>query len=331
MATSKASGRKDLIRRARQWKRVLALLEDDSVTLETIYDQNPWLNTEGGGPAEKEEDPAPPTPSKGDSKGDSNPLNKDVLAMLEKETGIGSEDAWWNIWWLISKPEHDNDKKENAFMSDKKDLSLFAYASALSYDWKERGVTTGIVGFTTGCDGSDDGDAIDLFKVYASLGGEDLTPMAKGCTKDKNKCQKLISKIHSLANDDKWILAQWRALFAPRGYLRQTVQTWKKVGVAKPSPLAIATVFDASLNMGWDGKDGGCVNLEKLAVHGDEDATLEKYNAWRAKVAGTNDYNSPPINGKNRAGQYETLRKAKCFSLTGCDVEIKKAIAWEMK
>ena len=324
--------RKDLLTRARQWKKVLSLLQDDNTSLQTIYDQHPWLESEGTPVAED----TPPTKPAGDAKpgkSDGNPLNPAVMSMLSKETGIASEDAWWNIWWLVSKPEHDNTEKSKAFMSDKKGVSLFGYASALSYDWKERGVTTGIVGFTTGCDGKDEGDAFDLFKLYASLGGDDLAPLAKGCTKDKSKCAKLISKIHEIGDDPKWIEAQWRALFAPRGYLRQTMETWKKVGVEKPSALAVATVFCTSLNQGFDGRDGGCTNLEKLAVHGDENATLEKYNAWRSKVAGKPecDYNSPPANGKNRALQYEKLREAKCFDLTNCDAEIKKAISWEMK
>lgn len=82
-----------------------------------------------------------------------------------------------------------------------------------------------------------------------------------------------------------------------------------------------------------DGKDGGCNNLEKLGVKGNEDATLEKYNKWRRKVAGTNEYNEPKSNGENRADMFEDLRKAKCFSLTGAEATkaIKKAISWEMK
>lgn len=321
--------RKDLLRQARQWKRVLELLKDDTVSLDTIIADYPWVNP--GHVEETIEEPVEAPKENAPQSQDGNPLNPAVLAMLEKETGIGSEEAWRNVFWLISKPEHDNDKKEKAFESDKKGVSLFSYASALSYDWRERGVTMGLVGFTTGYNGKDTGDAIDLFKIYASLGGEDLIPLAKGCTKNKDQCAKLIKKINSIGNDPKWIEAQWRALFEDRGYLRQTVKTWKEVGVDKPSALAIATVFCTSLNQGFDGSDGGCVHLKKLAVHGDENATLEKYNAWRAKVAGTNDYNSPPINGKNRAGQYEKLRQAKCFSLVGCDDEIKKAISWEMK
>ena len=323
--------RKNLLLRARQWKRVLKMLEDDAVTMAHICDKHPWLLEEEG--ADVSAAPAV-NPAKSNDQLNDNPLNAEVLSMLAAETGLASADAWWNVWWLVSKPEHDNAARENAFASDKKGVSLFEYAAALSYDWKNnRGVTVGLVGFTTGYNGKDTGDAMDLFKIYKGLGGEDLGPMAAGCTKSKEKCAVLVKKIQSLGSDPKWIEAQWRALFAPGGYLKKTVDTWKKVGVPRPSALAIATVFDCSLNQGHDGPHGGCVWLEKLAVKGDENATLEKFNAWRRTVAGTNNYNAPPVNGRNRADQFEALRKAGVSSLEGPKAmeEIKKAISWVMK
>ena len=194
----------------------------------------------------------------------------------------------------------------------------------------------GIVGWTTACDGKDGkGDAPVLFKIYKDLGGDDLMKYCDGCTKDKSKCSALIKKIESLADDPKWVQAQWKQLVTKAddgAYLFHTIDTWKKLGI-QPSALAIATVFDASLNQGYNGKDGGCNNLEKLGVKGDEDATLEKYNKWRRKVAGTNEYNSPKSNGENRADMFEDLRKAKAFSLSGSEAAkaIKKAVSWEMK
>lgn len=264
------------------------------------------------------------------------PLNADVLDLLKKTTGLGSAEAWRNIWLLVSKSEQDNEDPSKAFLTDK-GKSLFGYADALSYDWKERGVTMGLVGWTTADSGKDGhGDAPDLFKVYKALGGEDLMPYCKGCTSDKNACEKLIAKIKDIKDDPKWIKAQWQQLVTKAdsgAYIYHTIQTWKKVGVNQPSALAIATVFDASLNQGFDGKDGGCVNLEKLAVAGNEDKTLEAYNKWRRKVAGTNDYNSPKSNGENRADMFEKLRKAKVFSLEGfaATKALKDALSWEMK
>lgn len=259
------------------------------------------------------------------------PLTPGVMALLEKTAGISSKEALTNIFLLISKSEHDNTDPKKAFLTDK-GKSLFGYASALPYDFKQRGVTLGIVGWTTGDSHKDGrGDAPVLFKQYEKLGGENLMPYVDGCCGSKEKCNKLIEKIKSIEDDPLWVLAQFQNLVTGDGYLAKTMDSWKKIGVPNPSALAIATVFDASLNQGWDGKDGGCTHLIKLGVHGDEDATLRKYNAWRRSVAGTNNYNSPPANGKNRADMFEELRKQKCHTLINCDKQMQKALGWEMK
>lgn len=263
-----------------------------------------------------------------------NPLNNSVLTLLNTATGLADAEAWRNIWTLISKSEQDNSDNSKAFLTDK-GTSLFGYASALPYDFKKRGVTIGLVGWTSANDGKDGhGDAPELFKIYKSLGGDDLMKYVPGCAGNKEKCDKLIKKIKEIGDDPKWIEAQWSQLVSdsPDGaYIFHTMKAWKKAGVSKPSALALATVLDASLNQGFDGNDGGCTNLIKLAVHGNEDATLEKYNKWRRKVAGTSEYNDPEENGFSRAFMFEDLRKAKCFSLKGCDAQMKKAMKWEMK
>ena len=264
------------------------------------------------------------------------PLNDNVMALLKKTTGISSTEAWRAIWLLVSKSEHDNEDPDKAFRTSKGE-SLFGYAAALSYDCTDRGVTMGAVGWTTGCDGKDGaGDAGELFRIYKDLGGEDFRPLMKGCCASKAAREKLIKKIEQAAHDPEWVQAQWTQLVTKAddgAYIYHTMKAWKEAGVDQPSALAIATVFDASLNQGWGGAYGGCTTLRKLAVHGDEDATLKKYNAWRRTVAGTHDFNSPPVNGRNRADMFEKLRKAKAFSLTGPDAAaaIKKAIRWTMK
>ena len=262
-------------------------------------------------------------------------LNTDVLAILEKATGLGSKEAWANIWLLISKAEQDNTDPKGTFEIEGTKGSLFGYASALSYDQHDRGVTIGLVGWTTANDGKDGaGDAPELFKMYRGLGGDDLMPFVAGCCKSKEKCEKLIKKIHEIAGDPRWIASQWNQLVTDSddgAYIYHAAAAWKKVGVAKPSALALASVIDTSLNQGNEGKFGGCSNLIKLAVHGNEKKTLEAYLEWKAKVAGTNEFNDPPCNGKARAGQFQLLLKDECFSLTGCEKEIQKAISWKMK
>lgn len=314
-----------LLEYSKKWHAVYVALQDDSLTMDDLRAKYPFID-DMPMPKKAQADNQPAT--------NDDPLNASVLAMLAKETGLASRDAWWNIWWLISKSEHDNEKKSAAFQSDEKGVSVFEWAGALSYDWKERGVTMGLVGFTTAYDGKDaQGDAMKLFETYTKLGGKDLSAFARGCTTSKGKCKRLVNIVRGLGDDPRWIQAQWNALFADgeTGYLRQTVNTWRQIGVSNPSALAIATVLDASLNQGCGGPDGGCVFLKKLAVKGDEDQTLKAYNAWRRKVAGTNEYNDPAVNGQNRADMFEKLRQAKCFSLENCDSLIKKIVSWEMK
>lgn len=311
----------DMAARAERWARVDQMI-DAGTPVEEIMEKEPWLKKRY---AAGEETPKPPQENAND------PLGHDVLDLLKDVTGCGDKTAWNNVWLMVSKGEHDNEDPQKAFKTDK-GTSVFTYASALSYDWQKRGVTMGLVGWTTANNGQDGkGDAPELFKAYKALGGEDLTKYCEGCTKSKEACDKLIKKIKSLDNEPRWILAQWEQLcLSKTGYLYQVMRTFKKLGIANPSPLALATVLDASLNQGYDGPDGGCVYLEKLGVPGDENKTLEKYNAWRRKVAGTNDYNSPPINGQHRADQFETLRKGKVFDLRDTKA-VTKAIEWEMK
>lgn len=260
------------------------------------------------------------------------PLTPRVLELLKKETGLDDKEAWTNIFLLTSKAEADNDDAEKAFMSDKKGVNMFGWSSRLSYDGSKRGLTiNSLIGYTTHHNGKPDGDAQQLFKIFRDLGGEDLSDDSKECDASREAASRLSRKIQDLQNDSKWIRANWTALCRDGGYIRETMKAWNAVGVERPSALAIATVFDCSLNQGHDGKDGGCVNLKKLAVKGNEDETLKNFNAWRRKVAGTNDYNSPPSNGKHRADQYEKLRDGKCYSLLQCRDKIQKAISWEMK
>ena len=180
-----------------------------------------------------------------------NPLNPDVLALLKKKTGLDDAEAWRNIWLLISKSEQNNEDPDKAFLTDK-GKSLFGYASALSYDRHKRGVTLGIVGWTTADRGKNGkGDAPELFKVYKNLGGEDLMDYCDGCCESEDKCEKLINKIKEIKDDPKWIQAQWEQLTVKDGYLFETMAAFKKIGIENPSALAIGTVFDTSLNQGF--------------------------------------------------------------------------------
>jgi hypothetical protein len=258
-------------------------------------------------------------------------LSPDVLAMLGKETGIDSKEVWTNIFTLISKSEHDNEDPKRAFLTDKGE-SVFSYAAFLKSDWKQRGCTLGLMGFTTANDHKDgEGDALPLFARYKELGGPDLSPLAKGCCKDEKTHEPMIKAIKKAGEDPKFVYAQWRQLFEKDGYICETMKAWKKLGIDRPSALAVAVVFDTSLNVGCQGPYGGCKFLVKLGTKGNEAQTLKDYCAWKTKISGKNAYNDPPSNGHARGQMFADLVEAKCFSLVDCDKQLKKALSWKMR
>ena len=117
------------------------------------------------------------------------------------------------------------------------------------------------------------------------------------------------------------------------GYLYDTMAAWGKVGVTKPSALAIATIFDAALNHGADGVHGACKTLVKIGVDSNQNESLRRFNLWRQTIAGKKSYASCEHNGKSRAHMFEHLRKEKVPSLEGKEAEnaIQKAVSWVMK
>ena len=244
-------------------------------------------------------------------------LTKDVLSLLQKTTGLGDFEAWRNIWMLISKGEQDNDTPEGTFEVERNKGSLFGYASALKYDKDFRGVTMGIVGWTSKQDGP------GLFKTYHALGGPNLVDLCKKGGKE------LIDKVHSLSSDPKFIQAQWENLCGDEGYIFETMKSFKKLGIENPSPLAIAILLDCNLNHGFDGKFGGSSNIEKIGKHGDEKATLEAFVKWRKPLADKHDFNQKP-NGTRRVEMFETILKSGDMQLKEMD-GLKKAMKWTMK
>jgi len=260
-------------------------------------------------------------------------LNERVLKTLGNATGIYDYEQWLACWLLISKAEHDNEDEEKTFFTQKGE-SVFTFADFLPYDWTDRGVTCGLVGFTSANCGKESwGDLQPVLKLLKKHGGPDLLKYAKTCHKDKDDAKKLCRKIHQLEGSDfdAFVEAQIEALVVKNGYIYETVNAWKDVGVSKPSILAIATVFDASLNQGYCGKDGGCVNLKKIGKkhEGDENKILRDFNTWRREVAARSNYNSCPHNGHSRSDMYEDLRKGGHFHLTVKDV--KQVNSWRMK
>jgi hypothetical protein len=265
-------------------------------------------------------------------------LTPEILRMLEKETGLGNARAWSNIMSVVSKGEHDS---LNWWLdSDKK--NIYGFAAMLPWDWSKntegggRGVTIGIVGFTTHHEAKPEGDAQLLFKEYARLGGKNLAPMSVDCAHDKDAGKRLIKEIKKIADDPTWMHAQWNCLMADSGsgYVSETMRICKKRGITKPSALTIAALFDCSMNHGATGSYGSRKLADKVPDHirgeAQEKAFLKAFLEIRLPEAGKHGLASPPINGTNRVNQFLELLNKGCTDLLD-DAAIRNATDWEMK
>lgn len=253
-----------------------------------------------------------------------------VLKTLGQVAGFDDPVSWSNLLSLTGKAEQDSLKWWEA--DDGGDV--YIYAKNLPYDWNKgpkRGVTIGIVGFTTHHEGKPQGDAQDLFKEYAKLGGEDLGPMSRKCDCEADDCKKLIAKIKGLKNDDKWQQAQWNRMVSSGGYIFESVKLLKKYKVPV-TPLALAAIYDAGMNQGITGKHGAADMAKDVpeSAHGNADKFVAAFLKIRKPIAGTGAFNDPPVNGHNRVQQYVDLLEKKCWDLKD-DALVKKATSWAMK
>lgn len=241
-----------------------------------------------------------------------------------------TDDQYHMIFFLISKSEHDNEDVDRTFLT-KEGGSVFLYCQALSYDWKERGCTTSLMGHTTHNDGKAEwGDIYPLLKKFQKLGGPDLASEAKMCASSKSKAAAFSKRIESLPPKEAalYTLAEIKVIGSKHGYLRHAVDAWRSLGI-EPRPLSVVAVFDAALNQGLGGQWDPCAWLKKHGTKGDEDASLKAFNRWRRVAATKNHHNDPPSNGERRSDMFETLRDQGAWDLPrkACT----KAVHWTMK
>ena len=261
-------------------------------------------------------------------------LTTDILKILEKTTGIGDRDAWVNIFFLLSKSEHDNQRPENTFETSK-GTSVFFFAKRLPYDGEQRGVTVGFAGWTTANDGNDKhGDFSKLGIRYKKLGGVDLRKLSKGLTKDKDKADDFCKKIQSLHGEyaDLFVQAQFEDLCHTNGYIYEAVHGLKKAGIENPSPLALAAVIDTLINQGIGGKWCPVKWLEAFhAEHKNapERKILREFLKWKKVAATKNEHNDPPSNGEKRSQMFIDLLDDDGYDLPTALCE--KVVTWTMK
>ena len=242
-------------------------------------------------------------------------------------------DSWYAVFYLVSKGEHDNEKYEKTFTSAEGG-SVWTYASALSYDWKQRGVTTGVYGATTANDGKSAwGDAESMFKRFHELGGPDFSQLASKAHTDKKVADELCKKIQHLDGKayEWYIQAQLEALCRKGGYIYESVHALESCGIER-TPLAIACVFDTALNFGLGGK---YCPVSWLKKHGrkdeqkDGEEVLLQFLKFKALVGSKNNHNSCRNNAVNRANMFVKLVRKKDWLLSrkGCEA----VVTWTMK
>ena len=250
------------------------------------------------------------------------------------------EGSWEAIFFLVSKGEHDNETYDKTFTSAE-GKSVFTYASALSYDWKQRGVTMGIVGFTTANDKKAAwGDAQPMLRRFHALGGPDLVKEADRAHTDKKHADALCKTIQALKGDEynTFVEAQLDALCNKGGYMYETVHVLESCGIPV-TPLAIAMVFDTLLNFGLGGRYCPVKWLQKHSMDSmdsmdvkdvdDPSRVLIQFLKFKALAGAKNNHNSCRHNAKARAGMFRRLVKRDAWSLPQSACE--RVVTWTMK
>lgn len=258
-------------------------------------------------------------------------FDTECLNILQQTTSIGSTDVWTNIFFLISKSEHDNEDYDKTFISAHGG-SVFTYAEALRYDWKNnRGVTCGLVGFTTANSGKASwGDAQPMFRFFHKLGGKDLIPLASECHIHKAKADALCQFIRSMdsSEHDLFMRAQVMALCCRGGYVYETAQILGELRLP-PHPLLFAALLDTMLNFGLGGRWCPRAWLQKKGKRGNATVTLKRFLRWKKRVSSKNHHNSCRHNARCRSNMFKKLMKRNEWSLSRAACE--KVVRWRMK
>lgn len=241
-----------------------------------------------------------------------------------------TDDEWLAIFFLVSKGEHDNQAWDKTFTSAHGE-SVFTYADALKYDWKQRGVTCGIVGFTTANDGKAEwGDAEPMFREFHKLGGPNLTPLAKDAHKNKEHAETLCKRIANLEGEEyeKFVDAQMAMLCKKGGYLYEAAHILDKCNL-KTTPLFLAALFDTALNFGLSGKYCPVHWIKEHALRGNSARTLKAFLKFKAESGSRNHHNSCKHNAEERADQFLKLLQKGDWNLSraGCEA----VVTWTMK
>ena len=255
------------------------------------------------------------------------------IRALERATSITTTESLVAIFFLVSKPEHDNEMWDSTFLDDE-GRDVFTYAAALSYDWKQRGVTAGIVGFTSANDGKASwGDLQPVLHQYARLGGKDaerMLSLAETAHTSNADADALCDSIKSLHGHERDMFEQSQidSLCAPGGYVHEAIDAIGDLDLP-PHPLYVAIVFDTALNFGLGGEYCPKTWLAKNGTRGDAKKTFRAFLEWKASAGAKNNHNGCKHNAEQRAKQFKKLLDKNHLTLPRRSCE--EAVRWKMK
>jgi len=234
------------------------------------------------------------------------------------------------IFFLVSKSEHNNEDPKKTFMCANGE-SVWTYAEPLQHDWRQRGCTIGVVGFTTANSSKAAwGDAQPMLRTFRRMGGPDLLRLTDDCHKDKAAAHVFCSTIHSLSETEVELLtrAQLQQLASRKGYLFEAVRICRELDLPI-KPLLIAAFFDSLLNFGIGGTYCPLTWLVAHAKRGSKTKTLRRFLRWKRKVGSLNSHNSCKHNARNRSDMFKQLLRKKAWSLD--EQACRKVVRWRMK
>ncbi len=253
-----------------------------------------------------------------------------TLTFLESKTGLDAE-QWNNIMRLVNKSEEDDPSFSGW-------VKYYGYCQNLG---DGRGITMAIQGATTG--GPNDGgpDGPGLFELFNKYNGASNPSIAGGLSDAGVKAtmdgailkigesdSAFCAKINALENNANWRAAVWESFYD--NYISYAVQQAKQRNFN--DALTIGAFTDSALNQGTTDSTGSLQDmLSKSGSSTNELTFMTAFSKLRETVAGTQDFNSPPINGKNRALMWLDLYNDKANTLIGVDSDITKVTSWTMQ
>lgn len=257
-------------------------------------------------------------------------FSPDTLTFLQSKTGLDAE-QWNNIMRMVNKSEQDDPSFSGW-------VKYYGYCEDIG---DGRGITMSIQGATTG--GPNDGgpDGPGLFQLFNKYNGASNPTIAGGLSdagvkatmsgkilKINESTSAFCSKIKGLNNNAAWRAAVWESFY--NNYISYAVQQAKQRNFN--DPVIIGAFTDSALNQGATGSSGSLQDmLSKSGSSTNETTFFTAFTKLRETVAGTQDFNSPPINGKNRALMWLNMYNDGGKTLVGVDSLVTKVTGWTMQ